>query len=501
MRAAQGGRQPCHRRSRGGPGPVALVAVAALGALGPSATAQAAAGKRSSVSAAIPAAVGTGDRVKIAGRVAGSPLPLTVVLEQRAGGRWVVRARARAKKPGGAFSLRWRAPARRGVVTLRVVERRARAASRPTRVAVAPVDVLAPAKVAAAPPLGAAGELRYQGRAAVRAGEYVALDVGPQTPYGLLARVTSLRSENGQTLLQTQPASLLDVIPAGSIEVGGPAATTAAEPGRPEEKRGFAANLDCTGDTKAELKGGVSVSLDPRFKMDWSLFKVRSLEASATLKGQAALSAHVSGAGACTFKEKSLATWDAPSIKFSIGYIPVVIVPRTNLYVSGTAQVSGAFDTGVAGFMSATAGLRYDRRGVSPIGGFGHGFTYTAPTTRIDAGVGARMTPAITFLLYGVVGPRFDLNTGLQLDAKAFQSPWWTLSLPVELRASLSIPNFPQFNTGPKVVWSKTFVLATAPFDAPPPPAPPPAPDPGPGPKLAADGHPCEDCPLDPSCQ
>ncbi len=499
MRAA-GREADASRRPRGG-WRGAAVAMVAIAALVPSATAGAAASKRPLVSAVIPAAVGTSDSVRIRGRVAGAKLPAAVALEQRSGRRWIVLARGRAKGSAGDYSLRWRAPAKRGVVTLRVVEQGKRGASASQRVAVAPVTVLQPAKVTQAPPAGAPGELRYQGRPAVRGGEFLALDIGPQTPYGLLARITSVRREGEQTVLQTQPASLIEILPEGRIDVGAPTAGAAAEPGKPEEKRGFGASFDCSGETKADLKGALSVGLEPRFKLNWSFFKVRSLEASATLKGEAELSAHVSGAGSCTFKEKSLATWDAPSIKFSIGYIPVVIVPRLNLFVSGAAAVSGTFDTGVAGYLSATAGLRYDKNGVSPIGAFDHKFTYTAPTTRIDAGVGVRVDPAITFLLYGVVGPRFDLNTGLQLDAKAFQSPWWTLSLPVELRASLSVPNFPQFDTDPRVVFSKSFVLATAPLDPAPAPAPDPAPSPGPGSKLAADGHPCEECPLDPDCQ
>src|SRR5439155_23563359 len=76
--------------------------------------------------------------------------------------------------------------------------------------------------------------------------------------------------------------------------------------------------------------------------------------------------------------------------------------------------------------------------------------------------VGARVIPSITFLLYGQSGPRFDLAAGLQLDARAGATPWWTLTAPVELSAGLDVANLGDLSIPQQTVFSKTFPLAQA---------------------------------------
>jgi hypothetical protein len=141
-----------------------------------------------------------------------------------------------------------------------------------------------------------------------------------------------------------------------------------------------------------------------------------------------------------------------------------VIVPRTTLYVSGYAEAGAAEETAIHGSVRATAGLRYDGD-VHAIGSFDHDFSWDPPAAVAKAAIGARVTPSITFLLYGEAGPRFDLSTGLELDASPGASPWWTLSAPVDLRAGFEVPGFDDLSVPQQTVYGTTIPLAAAEAD------------------------------------
>jgi hypothetical protein len=189
---------------------------------------------------------------------------------------------------------------------------------------------------------------------------------------------------------------------------------------------------------------------------------VNSAEAAATLTGQAAISAEIAAEGSCTLAPTPVLSWNAPTIKFAIGGFPVVIVPRTTVYVSATAEANGKASTGASGQISATAGLRLRDGQVHPVSEFVPTFTYSPLTTRVSGTLDGRVIPSVVLLMYGVAGPRFDLSTGLRLHADTDATPWWTLGIPVELTAQLVVPHFDQLNTGKLVVFSHEFPLAQA---------------------------------------
>jgi hypothetical protein len=399
------------------------------------------------VRARLPVVVTTGAVVKLPGRVSGARF---VRLEHTVHGRWA---------PAGAgrrFPLRWQAPGTAGVVRLRVVAvRRGRVvgATRPRRVTVSATRVLAASRVEGAPT--GAGILRYAGRLAVRRGQFVAADVGPHTPDGLLGRVVAVRHEHGGTLVSLRPALLTEAVPAGHLSIEAASAVSASATAR----RRFASAFECRSGV-ASLTGSLGLRLIPTFNLDWSLDGVESVEAAATLRGDADLEARV-GAGASCNLAATVARWDAPPLRFALGPIPVVIVPRTELKVAGEASADAGVATGIHGRVDATAGLGWDGS-AHPIGRFRHSLSYTPPSGRVSATVAARVTPSITFLLYGQAGPRFDLSTGLELAADPTADPWWTLAAPVELSAALELPQVADVSIPELTVFSRTFPLGHA---------------------------------------
>jgi hypothetical protein len=397
------------------------------------------------VRARLPDLVTTGAVVRVPGRVSGAS---RLRLERRGRGRWLSAGFRRR------FPLRWRAPREAGVVRLRVAALRGRrvvASTRPRGVAVSATRVLSAARVAVVGP----GVVRYEGNPAVRPGQFVAAGIGPETPYGLLSRVVAVRRDGGTTTLSVEPARLTDAVPAGHVAIRAGSVVAAAAAAR----RRFAAGFACSAGA-ASVDGSLALRLIPTFALDWSLDGVDSVEAAATLRGDADLEASV-GAGAACILDRTVARWDAPPLRFALGPIPVVILPRTELKLAGEASADAAVVTGLHGRIEATAGLRWDGS-AHPIGSFRHAFSYTAPTTRVSGSVGARVIPSITFLLYGQSGPRFDLSAGLQLDADANADQWWALAAPVELSAALELPGVADLSIPELTVFSRTFPIAHA---------------------------------------
>jgi hypothetical protein len=329
----------------------------------------------------------------------------------------------------------------------------------------------------------------------VRAGDFVAADVGPATPMGLLGRVVGSRHAGGSTLVTIRPASLTDAVPVGSISLRPAPAAGVRSPATAFRARArrFRSALGCGPGVAGELDGSLAVRLIPTFKLDWSLLGVDRVEAKATIQGSADLRASIGGAGVCELEETSVARWDAPPLRFFAGPIPVVVVPRTNLFVEAEASTTAGVQVRLRGRFTATAGLTYDGA-AHPIGSFSHDFSHTAPKRRVTGRLSARLIPAITFLLYGRAGPRFDLSTGLDFDAQADGEPAWILSAPVELRAGIDVPGF-NLAIPQQTVFSRSFPIAQAPSgggfppDGPAPPedddpasAPPPPPDHAPPP-------------------
>jgi hypothetical protein len=337
-----------------------------------------------------------------------------------------------------------------------------------------------------------------KGRAAARAvrvGAFVALGVGPRTPAGLLGRVVGERSAGGDTVLDVVPATLVEAVPAGSVRIGPVGAVDAlaapeslAPPPAAVRRtrvraaaglgRRFRSAFSCSGSVRAALSGSLALRLVPRFELDWSWGEVDRAVAAATLRGDAELAAGISAAGSCSLAQTRVGTWYAPPLRLAAGPIPVVIVPRTTLDVSGHAEARAAYEARIQGFVSATAGLRYDGR-VHPIGSFYHDLSYLKPAVRARAAIGGRVIPSVTFLLYGQAGPRFDLGTGLELGVDPAATPWWKLTAPVELSAGLAVPGFAGLRIPQRTVFSRSIPVAQAEAD----PAPGPEPGPQPGPQ------------------
>jgi hypothetical protein len=400
-----------------------------------------------------------------------------LAVQRRSGRRWLVIARGHL---GGSrrFALTWIAPAKAGTLSVRAVAYgpgRVVGASAPTTLLVrasrgAPVlvspktRVLDASTVNSVPSPGTTGQLRYSGGNDVQPGQIIAIGQGPATPAGFLGRVTRVTTSGGETTASTTPATLQEAIPSASFDETvasqGPSVDRAASRAL---ARAAAASVVCQGSAKASVKPDISFGTSIELKGSWSLFHgLQSASLTAGAHANASLTATVEGQGSCSLEPVTVAKFNGPGATFFIGPIPVVLTSELSVDLDAGASASAALTTGVSTGFSAEAGVGWNKKsGFYPINTFTPHFQYTSPALTANADVNANLTPKIDVLLYGVAGPQLALKAGLDLSADVSNNPWWALTAPVDLTASLDVP--PLGFSSPKLtLYRHTFTLATA---------------------------------------
>jgi hypothetical protein len=463
---------------------------------GASAAQRASTSKRSRVAvrAAFPKAVRAKGVLHVTGRVTGGGAS-QVQLQKQSGNRWVGLAKGHVRS--GSFRLSWRAPRDPAILVMRVALLRGgkpRAATAARRLHVsAPVRVLTARKLKSVPAPGSSGIVHYDGYSPAKPGDILAAGISPASPDGFLGEIVSVQHAGRETILRTKPTSLIAAVPEGTIgttfdssrglasasSVNARGAAKAAAAGGLRES--IAKAFSCDGGVSATLGGSVSLTTNAAFHAHWSLFHgVDSASFTGTATASAELGASVSASASCTLAKTGLLAhpWTLTPIEVQVGPIPVVLVPRVQVYVSASGKVEATVKTGVHGSISATAGLNYDRGHVSPIASNSINFGYEPPTLSSSASLSGHVIPTLDLLLYGVAGPEISFSAGLELAANPANDPWWTLTAPVDLDASLKVPEL-GLSTGELHVYHHVFPIAQAPLRPTPPPPPPPPPPAG----------------------
>lgn len=437
-----------------------------------------------------------GGKLHASGQLAGAPRGARATLQVGSGRK--ARARGRVRVRRGRFAIAWRLPKGLRAARVRVVVtargRRAPVASgrwrtidlRGVRSARPPATVPSRA-VLSAPPAGQPGDLRIDGNARLSPGQVVALGRGAATPDGLLARVTAVTRVGGDTVAATVPATLTEAIPSGSLDLGLPA--QAMTSGGMRLRAGglgqrVSRAVSCEGRAQLTASGAVGLTTGLRLEADWHLGLRPRVDArfEGTVRASAELAASVDGAASCTLDPVALLPRPVPLgvYTFSIGPVPVVLKPQAQLYLSADGEVRAGVSTNVSASVTANAGVEYRDRRFRGFGGLRPAFTFQPPALSASGSLQARLTPTVDVLVYGVAGPRIDLNAGLKLQADPAAEPWWKLTAPMDLGAQLRLDAWLLHADSPRfVVWSaEPQIAAAAPGTAPAPPAPPPPPPP-----------------------
>jgi hypothetical protein len=432
----------------------------------------ASAATRVSVSLRAPSSVRALSLAVFSGTVRGGSGGATVAVQRRSGRKWRTLVSGRTSRHGG-FALAWAVPRSSGSVALRAaVERSGRVAAvsgtRKVKLlkakagAVAPsarTQVLAASVISSVPAPGHSGVLRYSGGNDVDTGQIIAAGVGPGTPDGFLGQVTGVQHSGSQTIVSTRPASLMQAIPTGSLD----AVLTSSSVHGSRDRAHAARVLGCKGSVTGSLTPIVSFNTSIALKGSWKLFGgLQSASLTANASANASLTAVIGAAGSCSLGPVTVLTFPGPAATFFVGPVPVVISSDLSVDVDAQASAQAAVTTGVSAGFSASAGIGWRKgSGFFPISTFSPHFTFTPPTLTASASVDANVTPGIDVLLYGVVGPQIALKAGLALDANIASNPWWTLTAPVALTASLQIPPL-NLSSPDLTLYHHTFPIANA---------------------------------------
>ncbi|MDQ6851919.1 MAG: hypothetical protein M3070_18655, partial [Actinomycetota bacterium] len=425
--------------------------------------------------------VGANRTLHASGRLPKAPRGARALLETRSGKKGNVRSAAKLRS--GQFRLRWRYPSRTRslIVRVRVLaggkSKQSLAVGKWQTFPVAkmpkprPIAKVHTNQVASIPAPGQPGKVVLKRNVRVSRGQVIALGASTETPNGLLARVTSVARSKRQTVADTVPTTLPEVLPVGAMDVTMPETSLSAGQRARTRAGGVGAALgkafSCQNSQTMQASASASLSAGLRLQAGWKWGFPPKITArfEGSVTAGAELAASVTGEASCTLnptpilpKPVSLGVYT-----FDVG-VPVVLRPQAQIYLAANAEVKGSLATSLKASVTATAGVKYDGQNFKPIGGLTPRFTYQPPTLSASGSAQASLAPTIDVLFYGVSGPRIDFTAALKLQADANANPWWRLTAPLSLGAQLRLDVWKLHLASPRLrVWSAEPQIAAAP--------------------------------------
>lgn len=284
----------------------------------------------------------------------------------------------------------------------------------------------------------------------LQVGDVLVTGTGRQTPTGLLTKVAAVRRSGAVEVRRT---TLLDAVPRGTLDASATLSSddlaTARFGVRPLASREISVPVRgklgrCSGDVTSTVRGSVDVTPDFRFNADWNLLRggVTSARFVGTVTQSAELKAAVEGAASCSGRRPLLAKpLTFRPITVPVGPLSVVMVPRLQLHLTGSADVAASVSASATQELVASAGLAWSRAdGISPIGSVTNSRSFQSPEVSASGDLRASVDPQLDLLLYGAGGPQLRLSGGLRLHADTTARPWWVLDAFVNAGAGLVVP-------------------------------------------------------------
>jgi hypothetical protein len=143
-----------------------------------------------------------------------------------------------------------------------------------------------------------------------------------------------------------------------------------------------------------------------------------------------------------TFAEsRTLDEIELTPITFSIGPVPVVLVPRIALLAGVDGLVTAELTAGVSEDITARVGFGYENGSWSPVAELDPNAQFDAPQFRDGAKGTARLWagPRAELAAYGVAGVYGELRGFIRGEIDSTANPWWTLSAGIDARAGVFV--------------------------------------------------------------
>jgi hypothetical protein len=254
---------------------------------------------------------------------------------------------------------------------------------------------------------------------------------------GLLKKVTSIGTSNGQIVVGTTPATLTNAImqckivasslpmqPSRAYNPKGPIPLGSAL--NVEENKIEIVNLEIKdGDSQVVATLNGSITLDPELNFELTIQNAKithflatvNLNETTDLTGVAIL--FNSGFSA----EKQIFSEVMDPIIILAGDIPIVVTPILQVNVGADGDVTASVSTGATYNQNYTAGISWDNGIWSPVASQTQTFSYQPPQFSSEADFKAYTTPTFSMLLYGVVGPFVDATLYGHFNALIGRTP------------------------------------------------------------------------------
>jgi hypothetical protein len=290
---------------------------------------------------------------------------------------------------------------------------------------------------------------------------------GEMLPYGLLRKVTGIDRDGGKVTVNTDQATLTEAIEKGALSE-----TITLSPDQiitrtGRQRDGFSAKIiqlegdagivfafndyelyDADGDpaTRGDrvwLDGNFSFVPTMGFDIEISGFSLQKLTFEIGSDQQASI--RVSAGREATFSEAEiLETIELTPITFSIGPVPVVLVPRIVFRVGVNGTVTADLTTGIQSDASVRVGFGYQNGSFSPVSQFDSNADFDAPNFRDGAKGSAKVWagPRAELAAYGIAGVYGELRGFVKGEVDGSADPWWTLSAGAEALAGVFVRVF-----------------------------------------------------------
>jgi|GEM_PF-1557951 len=281
--------------------------------------------------------------------------------------------------------------------------------------------------------------------------------------YGYLRKVTGIQSAKGQTTVTTAPAGLTEAILQGSIDFNSGRLRTdqidrvelaegvTLKTSRETDFTVFDMDYDMTfgsGNDKITVEGNTSLDIEIFFKFDWDYcvlcappeVEVTLFESGVELNQSASVNV-ASQYGANIENRIPVATFYFEPWTFTIGPVPVVFVPKVELFIEVDGSLTAEFSTGATEAFSGRLGSRYTSDdGWSMIKEKTFSFDYYPPQMDVSAHVDAGAGPEVSLMLYGVAGPYTNVTSCISLDAELHNGTNnWDMEYKVGVKAEAGI--------------------------------------------------------------
>lgn len=293
------------------------------------------------------------------------------------------------------------------------------------------------------------GTLRFAAESGVEneieVGDIVVSEPTPAAPSGLLRKVTSVVSEGDQVIVETVGAEIREAVHQGSLSVsleldeGALVGSTALQPGI--EVQAFEHAIDSDFGTNGAFRATGTLNIQPILDLDIDitcneqklgfcieipdldlLFKVGLVE-TANLE--------IEGSDTLAFDEQLvIASHDFAPITFTIAFVPIVLTPRLEIYLTASGTVTGELVFVAEQELALSGGFTYNSdRGFRNISqstvDFDRGAADFGGQAVARAAVGGRFE----LFLYGAIGPYGALEAGPRIEANQSGLPGTSITL------------------------------------------------------------------------